>query len=69
MIHLEPEEVQANARKGTICIEVSTDWIAVKGNEDYVVEGPRYKLQRNGVIHGFKGFMQSKHAVGSDDNL
>ena len=36
MIHLEPEEAQANARKGTIGIEVSADWIGVKGDEDYV---------------------------------
>ncbi len=44
MIHLGPEEVQANVRKGMIGIEVSSDWIGVKGNEDYVTEGSGYKL-------------------------
>ena len=44
MKHFGPEEVQANAKKGTIGIEVSADRIGVKGDEDYVTEGSGYKL-------------------------
>ena len=44
MIHLLPEEAQANARKCRVGAKVPADWIGMKGDEHNVEEVSRYKL-------------------------
>ena len=43
-VHMRKVEAQTNTMKCTICVQMTSNWICVKGDKDEVVEFPRNNL-------------------------